>query len=181
MTTNPITQDLNQALAEFYDQFPLTNNHILVVGCSTSEVIGRQIGTASSDIAAAAIYQVLADYQEKYGFHLAFQGCEHINRSLTVERETLERFNLTEVTVVPVREAGGAMAALAHRSFKDPVNVEQIQAHAGIDIGGTLIGMHLRPVAVPYKGSVTKIGEANLIMATTRPKLVGGERAHYKL
>lgn len=181
MPMNKIERDLNQALAELYNQFTLNENHILIIGCSTSEVIGEQIGTAGNETAAAEIFQVLADYRERYGFHLAFQGCEHINRSVIVERSTFDRFNLNEVTVVPVREAGGAMAALAYRSFKDPIVVEQIQAHAGIDIGGTLIGMHLRPVAVPFKGSVTKIGEANLIMAITRPKLIGGERAQYKL
>ncbi len=181
MILQQIEKDLYLALGELLDYYPLFSNQILVIGCSTSEAIGKRIGTATSVEAAAVIYKVLADYQQRYGFHLAFQACEHINRSLTVEKATAERFNLEVVTVIPVPEAGGAMAAHAYQAFYEPVVVEQIKADCGIDIGGTLIGMHLKQVPVPYKASITKIGEAQLTMATTRPKLIGGERAKYKI
>lgn len=181
MSLQQITKDLNLTLTELLDYYPLFSNQILVIGCSTSEVVGKRIGTGTSVEAAAAIYKVLADFQRRYGFHLAFQACEHINRSLIVERLTAEHFKLDEVTVIPVLEAGGAMSTHAYHAFDDPVVVEQIKADCGIDIGGTLIGMHLKPVGVPYKCLTTKIGDANLTIATTRPKLIGGERAKYKI
>ncbi|MNC62402.1 hypothetical protein D3C75_1124200 [compost metagenome] len=118
--------------------------------------------------------------REQAGFYPVFQCCEHLNRALVLEREALDQYPLLEpVSVVPVPKAGGSMAAYAYRTFKDPVVVEAVRAHAGLDIGGTLIGMHLRPVAVPVRPSVRMLGHAHLQMAYTRPKLIGGERAVY--
>ncbi len=181
MLLQQIEKDLNLALTELLDYYPLFSNQILVVGCSTSEASGKRIGTATSIEVAEVMYKVFADFRRRYGFHLAFQACEHINRSLVVERLTADRFSLQEVTVIPVAEAGGAMATYAYQIFNEPVVVEQIKADCGIDVGGTLIGMHLKQVAVPYKATTTKIGDARLIMATTRPKLIGGERAKYNI
>lgn len=162
-----------QAVAE------LDEEQLLVIGCSSSEVIGKKIGTGGSLDAAQVIVEAVLEARVKYGFHIAFQCCEHLNRALVVERDTQKAFGLEEVTVVPVPTAGGAVASTAYRHMQRPVMVERIQAHAGIDIGDTLIGMHLRPVAVPVRPTQRQIGEAHVTMAKTRPKLIGGARAIY--
>ncbi len=167
-----VTEDLLSAV-------PLSDRHVLVVGVSTSEVIGRRIGTSGNDEVAEAIYDGLVQVQEKRGFHLAFQCCEHLNRALVVSRATLDRFGWEEVSAIPVPKAGGAMAAHAYRRMAAPALVESVVADAGIDIGDTLIGMHLRPVAVPVRPSIRQIGHAHVTMAKTRPKLIGGARAVY--
>lgn len=172
--------ELSTIIHEFIDYVALSNKHVLVVGCSTSEVIGRKIGTAGSEEVAEMIFFELKKVQEHTGVALAFQCCEHLNRALIVERETLEEKALTEVSVIPVRNAGGAMATYAFHHFKDPVVVEHIKADAGIDIGDTFIGMHLKHVAVPIRTTQKSVGEAHVTLATTRPKLIGGARAVYE-
>jgi uncharacterized protein (TIGR01440 family) len=172
--TEAILHDLNE-------QFTLQAHHLLVVGVSTSEVRGAIIGSNGSDQVAEAIFAVLYEAQEVSHFHLAFQCCEHLNRSLVVSRETVERFGLTEVAAIPVLHAGGAMASYVYRHMSEPVLVESVVADAGIDIGSTLIGMHLKPVAVPLRPRFPRIGEAYVTMAMTRPKLIGGARAVYIL
>jgi uncharacterized protein (TIGR01440 family) len=176
-----VKAQLRQALDELQSVAQLDSDQILVVGASTSEVIGKKIGTAGSQEVAAAIVEAVLEARETYGFHVAFQCCEHLNRALVVERETVKAFRLEEVTVVPVPGAGGAVASTAYRKLNRPAIVETIQAHAGIDVGDTFIGMHLRPVAVPVRPSVRQIGNAHLTMARTRPKLIGGARAVYVL
>ncbi|MBO8172021.1 MAG: TIGR01440 family protein [Bacillaceae bacterium] len=180
MDLNRIPQDIRTIVEELLDVSPLADRHILVVGVSTSEVLGKHIGTAGSEQVAAALYEPLFGLKQKHGFHLAFQCCEHLNRALVVERETADRFGLEEVTVIPQPGAGGSMSAYAYRHMENPVVVERIQAHAGIDIGDTLIGMHLKPVAVPVRPSIRQIGDAHVTMARTRPKLIGGARACYE-
>lgn len=157
----------------------LRPGQVLVLGCSTSEVQGKRIGSTGNTEVAAAVLDGVEEALKGTGVQLAVQCCEHLNRALVVERETQEKYNLTEVTVLPVPHAGGATAATALRRFRDPVMVESIQAHAGIDIGDTLIGMHLRPVAVPTRLAIRSIGDAHLTLARTRPKLIGGNRAVY--
>lgn len=152
---------------------------IFVVGCSTSEVLGEKIGTSGSSEVASALLAALRSVTGANGLSLAVQCCEHLNRALVVESSTAERFNLTEVTVRPVPHAGGSMAAAAHESFDEPVVVETISAHLGLDIGQTLIGMHLKRVAVPVRLQYKQIGAAVLTAARTRPPLIGGERARY--
>jgi uncharacterized protein (TIGR01440 family) len=159
---------------------PLDHRNLLVMGVSTSEVAGKQIGSGGSDEVATAILEGALQVQNSYGYHLAFQCCEHLNRALVVTRQTQEQFQLTEVAAVPVPKAGGAMASRAYRHLKGAVLVEEVLADAGIDIGDTLIGMHLKPVAVPVRPS-HYIGEAHVTMAVTRPKLIGGARAVYIL
>lgn len=176
-----IAKSVRQALDELQQVACLTPDQILVVGASSSEVIGERIGTAGSAGAAKAIVDAVLAVREQYGFQVAFQCCEHVNRALVVERETMKDHGLEEVTVVPVPKAGGAVASEAFRQLKNPVMAERIQAHAGIDIGDTFIGMHLRPVAIPVRASVKTIGDAHLTMARTRPKLIGGARAVYVL
>jgi len=158
----------------------LKPGQVLVLGCSTSEVLGKHIGKAGSGEVAAAIYRGIRAVQERIGFAVAFQCCEHLNRALVVEREVMERKGWEEVSVVPVPNAGGSMAAHAFLQMKDPVVVERIQADAGIDIGDTLIGMHLKQVAVPIRPTLKKVGEAHVTAARTRPKLIGGARAVYE-
>ena len=174
-----IAQDAQKVIDEFLSRTDLKKGQILVIGCSTSEVRGNRIGKDGNSRIAEAIYEAFAPKAAEKGIYLAFQCCEHLNRSLVVERETAEKYNLTEVSVVPYPHAGGSMASWAYRAMKKPVVVESIQAHGGIDIGETLIGMHLKPVAVPLRLENRYIGEARLNSAFTRPKLIGGIRAKY--
>ncbi|WP_127534261.1 TIGR01440 family protein [Paenibacillus kobensis] len=159
----------------------LKRGQLVVIGCSTSEVLGQRIGTSGTTAAAAAIYGGIESVRREVGFYPVFQCCEHLNRALVLEREAAEKYGFEEVSAVPVPKAGGSMAAFAYRALGDAVLVESVRAHAGIDIGDTFIGMHLRPVAVPVRPSVREIGQAHVTMAVTRPKLIGGERAVYKL
>lgn len=171
--------ELEQLLEEMAEQTALTPGSFFVIGCSTSEIAGKRIGTGGALEVAEALFKPLHAFAEKHEIYLAFQGCEHINRALTVERKAAEKFNLDQVSVVPVVRAGGSMSAYAFEHMKDAVVVESIRANAGIDIGQTLIGMHLKSVAVPLRTSIKQIGDAIVTVATTRPKLIGGERAVY--
>jgi uncharacterized protein (TIGR01440 family) len=173
-------ENLQTILDEFLEQTPLSEKNILVVGCSTSEVIGEKIGTAGTFDVAEMIFRQLKRVQNQTGVQLAFQCCEHLNRALVVERPTLEEKGLEEVSVVPARTAGGAMATFAYENFNDPAMVEFIKADAGIDIGDTLIGMHMKHVAVPVRTSVKTVGGAHVTLAKTRSKLIGGARAVYE-
>ncbi|MHB8157019.1 MAG: TIGR01440 family protein [Desulfocucumaceae bacterium] len=180
MKHESITRDTAQALEELLAEAKLEPGKVLVVGCSTSEVAGEKIGTCSTPDIAAAIFKALLPACRQQGIFLAIQCCEHLNRALVVEKDCLDKYCLEEVSVYPVKAAGGSMAVEAMRSFTNPVVVENIQAHAGMDIGDTFIGMHIKPVLVPVRGTIKKIGEAHLTMGRSRPKLIGGERARYK-
>ncbi len=171
---------LEQLLEEFATQVTFTPGQLVVIGCSTSEIVGKRIGSAGGMEVAESLFEPLRSFAKKYDLHLAFQGCEHINRALTMERHSAQAFGLELVSVIPVQKAGGSMSAFAYTHFADPVVVENVQAHGGIDIGQTLIGMHIKPVAVPIRTSIKQIGEAIVTLVTTRPKLIGGERAVYK-
>lgn len=159
----------------------LKKGDILVIGCSTSEIVGKCIGTGSSEEAAAAVMDIVLPRIKERELYLAVQCCEHLNRSLVVERECMEKYNLQQVWVKPQLHAGGAFAMQAVSRFDDHVMVEDLRgrASAGMDIGGTFIGMHMHPVVVPIHATTRRIGEANLTMARTRPKYVGGPRAAY--
>ena len=150
---------------------------IVVVGCSSSEVAGRRIGSTSSPEIAGAIFEGLYPVLQERELFLAAQCCEHLNRALIVERAAAERYRLEIVNAVPQPKAGGSFAAAAYAAFADPVAVEEVRAVCGMDIGGTLIGMHLARVAVPVRLDSGRIGEASLICARTRPKFIGGARA----
>ncbi|MFD0590580.1 TIGR01440 family protein [Paenibacillus sp. GCM10027627] len=158
----------------------LGGDQLLVVGASTSEVLGQRIGTAGALEAAAAIYAGIEAVQRQIPFVPVFQCCEHLNRALVMDEATALRYNLEFVQAVPVPKAGGSMAAYAYAKLERPCLVEKIEAHAGIDIGDTFIGMHLKRVAVPVRPSIKTIGSAHVTMAVTRPKLIGGERAVYR-
>ena len=170
------TRDVVQALLE---AARLREGDILVVGCSSSEVLGRKIGSNSSPEVANAIFDELYAAARQHGLYLAAQCCEHLNRAVIVEAAAAEKYGLEPVNVVPQPKAGGSFATAAYAAFEHPVAVEHIAGHAGIDIGDTLIGMHLRHVAVPVRTPVCRIGEAHVVCARTRPKFIGGGRAHY--
>ena len=174
-----ITKETNAVFIQLIESAKLREGSIVVMGCSTSEVGGNRIGTHSSMDIAAAIYDGFFDLLKEKGIFFAAQCCEHLNRALIVERAAAEKQNREEVNVVPQPKAGGSFATIAYNTFTDPVAVEHIKADAGIDIGGVLIGMHLREVAVPLTFTVKKIGQANITGARTRPKFIGGVRAHY--
>ena len=160
---------------------PLKAGDIVVVGCSTSRVLGYHMGTHSTEDVARAIMDEILPVVKSRGLFLACQCCEHLNRTVVVERACMERFGFEEVCVKPRLHAGGAWSVRATEVFEDPVVVEDIRAmaRAGMDIGGVLIGMHLRRVAVPVHAEHDRIGEANVTMARVRPKLIGGARAEY--
>ena len=164
---------------ELLEKIPLPPDSILVIGCSSSEVIGNNIGKGSSYEVAKIIFNAIYPELKQRGVYLAAQCCEHLNRALIVESELAKKYSLDVVSVIPQAKAGGSFATVAFQSFEKPVVVEHIKAHAGIDIGDTLIGMHLRDVAVPIRLSERHIGEANIVCAYTRPKYIGGERAIY--
>lgn len=168
------------ALHELIEVAGLTSGQILVVGCSSSEMIGERIGKHSSKEAAEALYGALAPILQEHGIYLAAQCCEHLNRVLIIERACAEKYGYDPVWVKPQPKAGGSFATTAWENMNDPVAVETIRAHAGLDVGSTLIGMHLRRVAVPVRLSVKTIGAAVLTAARTRPAYIGGPRAEYQ-
>ena len=155
----------------------LERGDIVVIGCSSSEVGGSKIGSDSSPEVAKAVYAGLSSVFDEKGIYIAAQCCEHLNRAIIIEKEAVPFAEI--VNVVPQPKAGGSFATAAYANFKHPVAVEEIKADAGLDIGGTLIGMHLKKVAVPVRLSMDHIGEAILLAARTRPKCIGGIRAHY--
>lgn len=154
---------------------------LMAIGCSTSEIAGGRIGRASAPEIGGECARACMDAARERGIQLAFQCCEHLNRALVVERETAEKFGLEIVSAVPHPSAGGSCASAAYRLMGDPVLVESAAADAGIDIGQTLIGMHIRAVAVPVRLSITSIGGAIVTCCRSRPRLIGGERARYAL
>lgn len=153
---------------------------ILVVGCSTSEVDGEIIGSASDITAAEKLYSGIKKAADEKHVFIAAQCCEHLNRALIVEKELAEREKLLMVNVRPVKKAGGSFATVCYEKFSSPVAVEFISADYGMDIGLTLIGMHLKHVAVPYRPKISSIGKAKVICARTRLKYIGGPRACYE-
>ena len=155
----------------------LKRGNILVIGCSTSEIVGSRIGTNSAPEVAAEVFGAFRDYAKQNGIYLAVQCCEHLNRAIVTERAAA--VGLEIVNVVPQPKAGGSMATAAYATLEDPVVVEEIKADAGIDIGLTLIGMHLKRVAVPVRLENNRIGDALVVAARTRPKFIGGARAVY--
>ena len=177
-TYEEIKEQAGAAASELIEAAKLKKGDILVVGCSSSEVVGLRIGKGSDINAAEAVYEGIMSVLKPEGIFLAAQCCEHLNRAVIVEKAALLP-GTDIVNVVPQPHAGGSFAVTVYKNARCPVAVEEIKADAGMDIGGTLIGMHLKKVAVPVRLSVKKIGEAPLICARTRPKFIGGSRAVY--
>lgn len=177
-----IREESRNAVREILEKAHLRAGDLFVVGCSSSEVMGDAIGTNTSTEIADEVYAGIQEALKESGVFLAAQCCEHLNRALVVERAAMEKYDLVQVNAIPQpNHAGGAFATVAYRRMEDPVVVEDLKAkaEAGIDIGGTLIGMHIKPVVVPLRISVDRIGEARIICARRRPKYVGGARAVY--
>lgn len=177
---NSIFSQSAAAAAELVEKAGLSCGDIAVIGCSTSEVIGEKIGTSGTLEVAKEIFDGLNSIFAEKGIFLAAQCCEHLNRAIIIEKEKADALGLEQVCVVPHPRAGGSFATAAWQTMKKPVAVEEIRADAGIDIGTTLIGMHLKRVAVPLRLESNTIGEARLSAAKTRPKYIGGERAKYE-
>lgn len=175
-----ITAQARTVVTELLEQAKLKPGALMVIGCSSSEMVGQRIGKGSSMEAAQAAFVGIYPALREQGIQLAVQCCEHLNRALIMERTTAEARGYEIVNVMPQPKAGGSFAVTAWNTFADPVAVEAIRADAGMDIGGTLIGMHLRSVAVPVRTSLKQIGEAIVLCARTRPKYIGGPRAIYQ-
>lgn len=172
-----IYEQTRSAISQLCEKAKLKPGNIVVVGCSTSEVVGAQIGSNSSPEVAAQIFAALHDYTQSNGLFLAIQCCEHLNRAIIIERAAAPFAE--PVNVVPQPKAGGSLATQAYAGFSDLIVVEEIKADAGLDIGLTLIGMHLKKVAVPVRLEQNRIGQAIVVAARTRPKFIGGVRAVY--
>ena len=178
-TFENIKNEAEKAVLELLEVSGLKAGDILVIGCSSSEILGEHIGKGGSLEAAQAVFDGIYPQLKSRGIFLAAQCCEHLNRSLILEQEAAERYGYDEVNVCPWEHAGGSFATTVWRNLERPCAVERIRARAGMDIGDTLIGMHLKEVAVPVRLGVKRIGQANLVCARSRPKFVGGERARY--
>ena len=181
MELSKIREQSAKAAEQVCEAAKLKIGDLFVVGCSSSEILGEKIGTHSSVEVAEAVFEGIHSVLHEHGVELAAQCCEHLNRALIVERAVAEQFGLEEVNVVPQPKAGGSFGTTAYKRFDDPVAVESLKqsASAGMDIGGTLIGMHIKPVVVPLRIEVKRIGEAILLCARRRAKFVGGSRAVY--
>jgi uncharacterized protein (TIGR01440 family) len=179
MDIEAIRAETRAALAEFLGAARLEAGDTVVVGCSTSEIAGGDIGRASSPEIGVAVFEEISGMLSARGLCLAAQCCEHLNRAIVAERETAARLGLEIVSAVPAPKAGGSFAAAAYAGMSSPVLAEEIRAAAGLDIGGTLIGMHLRRVAVPVKLKNNRVGAAAVSAAGTRPRFIGGARTSY--
>lgn len=175
-----IAEEAYRAAKEILEEAGLEEGALFVVGCSTSEVGGASIGTFSSPDLAEMVFGGIYQATQEADVYLAAQCCEHLNRALILEKEAAVRFGYEIVSVVPQPKAGGSFATAAYKAFEHPVAVEHIKADAGMDIGNTLIGMHLKDVAVPVRIRTKEIGDAHVVCARTRPKYIGGPRAVYE-
>ena len=175
-----IYEQVFKAVEHLLQATDLTQGHVLVVGASTSEVLGKRIGTEGSTMVAEAIFKAVKEHALHHRFQMAFQCCEHLNRALVVEQAWQVQAGLERVAAVPVAHAGGALATYAYTAMEHPVLVESIAADAAIDIGETIIGMHLKPVAVPIRLPDAFVGQARVLLAATRPKFIGGARTVYQ-
>lgn len=174
-----IKKQAREAVLEVIEQSKIKSGEIFAVGCSSSEIVGERIGKGSSPAAADAVFEVIYEELTKRGIYLAAQCCEHLNRSLIIEKEAADKYFYTPVNAIPQPKAGGSFATAAYKNFKNPVCVEKVMAKAGMDIGETLIGMHIAPVCVPLRINTKYIGEARVTSARSRMKFIGGVRAVY--
>lgn len=180
LSETAIKTSLTQMVEEILAEAALKHGDVFVLGCTTSEVVGGAIGKNSSQEVGAWIVGTLKDILNPKGIYLAVQGCEHINRALVVEQELAEKKDWPIVAVVPALHAGGACSVAAFQQYQQPVEVEHIVAQAGIDIGDTSIGMHIKHVQVPVRPSQKELGGAHVTALRSRPKYIGGPRAMYE-
>ncbi|AKP67574.1 TIGR01440 family protein [Companilactobacillus ginsenosidimutans] len=180
MTFENLEKDLTTIIEDVLKEAKLRPNDLFILGCSTSEVVGGHIGKDSNPEIGQRIIKTLLDELKPREINLAVQGCEHINRSVVVERKVAEAKGFEIVSVVPAMHAGGACSVAAFQQFEDPVEVEHIVAQAGVDIGDTSIGMHVKFVQVPVRPTIKELGSAHVTALRSRPKYVGGPRANYE-
>ena len=175
-----IAAEATEIIEELIETANMIPGQIMVIGCSSSEIAAHTIGRYSSKEVGETVFNALNNVAKKHQIYLAAQCCEHLNRAIIIEEEAAEKYGLEMVNVKPQLKAGGSFSVAAWNNFAAPCAVEKIQAHAGIDIGDTLIGMHLRSVAVPVRTKKNSIGSAHVVCARTRLKFIGGERAIYQ-
>ena len=180
ITPGEIEAVLDDCVAELQEAGHLETGSLIVLGCSTSEVVGGHIGKQSSPEVGAQIARAMLLACEKRGLHAAFQCCEHLNRALVLERDVLRARGYTQVKAVPQPKAGGSVPAAAWKLLETPALALSVQAEGAIDLGDTLVGMHLRPVAVPLRGAHSLLGAARIVMAYSRLPYIGGARAVYE-
>lgn len=180
MEQDSLVKDLRQIVSEILEQSQLNQGDTFVLGCSTSEILGEHIGRHPSQEIGEWIVSTLKEELDKHGVYLAVQGCEHLNRALVVEAEVARENNWEVVSVLPGLHAGGSCSVAAFKFFDNPVEVEFITAQAGIDIGDTFIGMHVKHVQVPVRPTIKELGAAHVTALRSRPKYVGGPRANYE-
>lgn len=180
MKNKSIVDKVSSAVEELIEKAEPGKNDIFILGGSSSEIQGKEIGSQTDTDIGEIIIDAIMKIIDKNKLFLAVQGCEHTNRALVIEKDCLASYNLEEVNIIPHREAGGALATKAYQKFSDPVMIDEISGDLGIDIGDTFIGMHLKKVVVPVRLKVKSIGEAHLTAARTRLRLIGGDRAKYK-
>ena len=174
-----IKEQTREIVTELLETARMEPEQILVVGCSSSEIASYRIGSHSSEEIGQAVFDVIYEETSARGIYLAAQCCEHLNRALILESAAAKLYGCEPVNVVPQLKTGGSFATAAYKGFEHPVAVEHIRAHAGIDIGDTFIGMHLRSVAVPVRTARKEIGGGHVTCARTRLKFIGGSRACY--
>ena len=180
MKDKELINNLRTAFKELIEKSNPAKGDIFILGGSSSEIQGKTIGSKTNLNLGETIIKSFLKLIKNENIFLAVQGCEHTNRALVVERECLKKYNLEEVNIIPHRDAGGGLATAAYNNFKDPVMVDEIKGHLGMDIGDSFIGMHLKNVVVPVRLSVKNIGKAHLTAARTRPRLIGGDRAKHQ-
>lgn len=180
MNIEEIKSQVSKVINDLLNDHPQKKGSVFVIGCSSSEVAGGKMGKNSSEVIGKAVFETANSILSEKGIFLACQCCEHLNRALVVEEECAEKFGYEEVCVKPWLHAGGSFATAAYAGFKKAVVVEHVKASAGIDIGDVLIGMHLKDVAVPVHSEQNVVGDAHVVVAWCRPKLIGGERARYE-
>ncbi|MBZ6527417.1 TIGR01440 family protein [Aerococcaceae bacterium DSM 111021] len=179
MNQEKLKQDLKTIVQDVLDVALLQKGDTFVLGCSSSEVVGGMIGKNTSEDVGDLIVSTMKELLDQEQINLAVQGCEHLNRSLVVERAYAKSAGLDEVFVIPALNAGGAATVAAFKYFEEPVVVEHIVAQAGLDIGDTAIGMHVKYVQVPVRPSIKELGSAHVTALRSRPKYIGGPRAQY--
>ncbi|MFA9493346.1 TIGR01440 family protein [Streptococcus sp. E17BB] len=179
MDLGRLAVEMREIIEEIIERSGIKRGQVFVLGLSSSEVNGGVIGKNSSQEIGEVIVKTVLESLTRRGVYLAVQGCEHLNRALVVERELSEKLGLDEVSVLPTLQAGGSGQVAAFKYMTDPVVVEFIKAFAGLDIGDTAIGMHVKHVQVPLRPSQRELGGAHVTALASRPKLIGGARASY--
>lgn len=180
MNVEQLARETQAITRDILEKSAIVTGQVFVLGLSSSEVAGGLIGKNSNAEIGRIIVQAVLEETKKRGLYLAVQGCEHVNRALVVEKEYAERKDLEIVNVLPSLHAGGSGQVAAFELMSDPVEVEEIVAHAGLDIGDTAIGMHVKRVQVPLVPFQRELGGAHVTALASRPKLIGGARAHYQ-